>query len=508
MFPIHTAARRSPGARRGLPTAVRSAICLTIAASACSGSANPLRPGSVDAIAIASGNAQSGVVGQQLPQPVVVRVSEASGAAAVGAVVHFTALNGGSVAPDTAITDASGSASTAWRIGAALGADSLTVTVHGAPRATVTASGVSAALFDVALDRIDGGNATTCALDPTAQPEQGAQLFCWGENSFGQFGNGSLDESPFSGPVGVVGGSDYTAVALSLHGFHTCALTATEQVLCWGASLTQLGENDSLPTSVPGAESTRFVALSMGATFACAIDDAHAAWCWGLSENGQLGIDSGTVVDSARLVAGGHVFTSITSGYAHTCALTSDGTAWCWGANDNDQLGVSDVQTSNVPMAVNTDVRFVQLSAGAEATCGITAAGAAYCWGNNLAGQGGTGAVGLEPTPTLVSGSMTFRMLSVGGEFTCGIGANGAAYCWGNNLNGEIGTGAANENLVLQPTAVTGDHIFVALGTGLEHVCALASDGSYYCWGGNPVGQAGQGPSMPNVLTPTQVAVP
>jgi alpha-tubulin suppressor-like RCC1 family protein len=56
-------------------------------------------------------------------------------------------------------------------------------------------------------------------------------VLCWGGNSSGALGNGSITGSPT--PVIVLGLSD--AIAVSADGVHTCALRATGEVLCWGA---------------------------------------------------------------------------------------------------------------------------------------------------------------------------------------------------------------------------------------------------------------------------------
>jgi alpha-tubulin suppressor-like RCC1 family protein len=57
-------------------------------------------------------------------------------------------------------------------------------------------------------------------------------------------------------------------------------------------------------------------------------------------------------------------------------------------------------------------------------------------------------------TPAPVTGGLTFAMVSAGGNSTCGVTTAGAAYCWGGNEVGELGNGTvANSNV---PVAVRG----------------------------------------------------
>lgn len=86
---------------------------------------------------------------QPLPLPAKVIVMDAAGNPVAGASVTFTASNGGSVQPGLATTDATGMASVTWTLGQALGAQTLSAAVAGAPSvsfsATATAAPVTAA---------------------------------------------------------------------------------------------------------------------------------------------------------------------------------------------------------------------------------------------------------------------------------------------------------------------------------------------------------------------------
>src|SRR5207237_7111957 len=82
--------------------------------------------------------------------------------------------------------------------------------------------------------------------------------------------------------------------------------------------------------------------------------------------------------------------------------------------------------------------------------------------------------------------------------------SNGTAYCWGINDDGELGTGTLTGpegpcvspvdpnrevgDCSTVPVPVAGALQFTQISAGLQHVCALTSTGSAYCWGfGQPL---------------------
>jgi YVTN family beta-propeller protein len=91
---------------------------LCVALSSCSDSSGPEQVGPPADIDIVSGTPQSGIVGEPLPEPVVVHVSDAGGRSVAGARVLFRPLEQtAAITPAIAITNGSGEASAIWRLG-------------------------------------------------------------------------------------------------------------------------------------------------------------------------------------------------------------------------------------------------------------------------------------------------------------------------------------------------------------------------------------------------------
>jgi alpha-tubulin suppressor-like RCC1 family protein len=182
----------------------------------------------------------------------------------------------------------------------------------------------------------------------------GGAAYCWGDNTYGQIGDGSQTSRP--SPVAVAGG--FTFASLSTFVNHTCGVTAGGRAYCWGYNINgQLGDgtmtNRSAPVAVTGNLS--FVAVSGGLYHTCGVTTGGAAYCWGANSFGQLGIGA---VDQALhtapvAVGGGLTFASVSAGYYHTCGVTTGGVAYCWGDNTSGQLGTAAAAfNSAVPVAV------------------------------------------------------------------------------------------------------------------------------------------------------------
>ena len=358
------------------------------------------------------------------------------------------------------------------------------------------------------------GNSHSCALSTTGS------VYCWGGNTFGQLGNGTLVTSPSPVPA-LMGGVSF--VSLTAGGNHTCGLTQAGSAYCWG-----LGNNGELgdgqrgaghkalqPTAV--ATTIRFSQLAAGARQTCGISLAGPTYCWGSNTFGELGI--GTLTYGAPTyrttptkVQSGTNFIKIASGFSHVCGVNSRLLIFCWGSNDSGQLGNGASGNGSgdpgpadrgVPVQVQSRLRFTEISASVGSTCAISTDRRTYCWGGN----GDWGALGVGDTrersltPVQVSTRETFVQLESGFLHTCGVTAFGVASCWGANEVGQLGNGdhddskSGSVHAELRPVFVARNtnSRFITLSLGQEHSCGITVEHKTYCWGSNTAGQLGNG---------------
>lgn len=334
----------------------------------------------------------------------------------------------------------------------------------------------------------------------------GGAVKCWGDNSYGQLGDGTTTDRLT--PVGVSGlGSGVKAV--SVNAFDTCALTSGGAVKCWGEGGDgELGDgmwtSSLTPVGVSGL-SSGVIAISADAGYACALTSGGAVKCWGAGELGNGTTSSNTPVDVSGLSSG---VTAISVGGGHACALTSGGAVECWGGNSNGQLGDGTTTDSATPVPVGgLSSGVIAISAGLAHTCALTSGGAVECWGWNSFGQLGNGMTTDTVTPVGVSGlGSGVTAISAGSYHTCALTSGGAAKCWGLANAGQLGNGMTTPFDSATPVDVSGLGSGVtAISAGQDYACALASGGVAECWGWNYYGALGDGTTM-NSTTPVDVS--
>jgi alpha-tubulin suppressor-like RCC1 family protein len=384
----------------------------------------------------------------------------------------------------------------------------LTVTDKAGRTASVT---LDLSVVALEAEAVTAGGGHTCALT-----DDGA-VWCWGDNQFGQVGDGTTTDSRV--PAEVIG-SDASVTSVSAGANHTCAVLANGVVKCWGENSTgQLGDgttaNSPTPVTVQGLSGV--AAVAAGDSYTCALTTAGAVWCWGKNDDGQVGqvdpVDPPDPCDPSDssdpcepsdpseqdpessfhtpqlLMDSNDVpihATGISAGSSHACAIVA-GAVDCWGSNATGQLGFSGESSAvPVPIAGLTDV--TAIAAGGHHTCAV-ASGTVRCWGKPGDELGGTPPAGQVWVETTGLGTVT--AVASGGQSSCAL-TDTSLYCWGNNTSGQLGDGTTVDQET--PVAVVGlASPAVTASAGLSHTCAVLSDGGVRCWGSNLYGRLGDG---------------
>ena len=236
------------------------------------------------------------------------------------------------------------------------------------------------ALATVVIKQIAAGDLNSMAVDANGA------LYVWGDNTYGQFGNGTTNSSnipllvaPMGDMVGktvkhISTGGDFNGYGSTSITGGACAIASDDKVYCWGSgSGGRLGNGSTNNSSVPVAVSVSATPamnsvkkLSNGSGAACAIASDDKLYCWGSASYGSLG--NGVAVSSIPVAvsqgdmpsSAGIKDVTVTSGgngapsRSSICAIASDDKAYCWGDNGTGQLGDGTNTNSSVPVATTS----------------------------------------------------------------------------------------------------------------------------------------------------------
>lgn len=342
-----------------------------------------------------------------------------------------------------------------------------------------------------------GGETTGSAPDPTS---------AGGESTDVTADTDGADASPTTGEAPDAGndGPSSTSEADASSDVVTSEIETSAHSTSHEAGTTTEGSEPSEPA----------IGITVGRLHSCAITASGAVKCWGASDHGQIGngvIDasSGGIFSEPVAVQGiDSGATQISSFSDHTCAVVS-GDVWCWGANDDGQLGDGETAESATPVEVSELTDIEAVAVGGEHTCALTSAGGVKCWGKNDAGQlGDDSEVDYSVSPVDVEGLTSgVKAISAGFSHTCAITETDGMQCWGSNLYGELGFGQAGNgaSTANDVTGLTSDVSAIGLGEFVS--CAITTDGALKCWGRNESGQLGNGESGTQVQEETPVDV-
>ncbi|HLY74301.1 MAG TPA: RCC1 repeat-containing protein [Planctomycetota bacterium] len=286
-------------------------------------------------------------------------------------------------------------------------------------------------------------------------------VFAWGNNSSGELGNGSTSTTPvtFMGAVGLPVGSVCTAV--SAGGNFGLALRSDGSVWAWGDNtFGEVGNGTTSTTPVTTPVQVSFpvgsvvTAISAGPDFALALLSDGSVWAWGnntgelctqpassvpLSTPAPVVFPTGTA--ATGICAGGGLYHIglLQQMSRFGLALRSDGSVWAWGDNTDGELGSIAKATAPAPVPLPDGSVFTAMAAGAHFGVALRSDGTVWGWGENQFGQLGPD---LSPnlTPSQVPGLSGVTTVAAGGDSLLVILTSQTVWGLGVNSSDQLGT--------------------------------------------------------------------
>ncbi len=295
---------------------------------------------------------------------------------------------------------------------------------------------------------------------------------------------------------------------------HSLALRDDGTVWAWGNNqYGQLGngstESSLEPVEVGGLNG--IVAIAAGADFSVALDEFGAVWVWGDNSAGQVaGSTAGYETRPVRVTRLEGV-TAIAAGDQFVVAKREDGTVWTWGGFEKDgpkrlasrpAPGPLLVGSGRDGRAVLTDV--VDVAAGGERALALRADGSVWSW-----------SVGGRPGPVLGGDGRTplasVTAIAEGARSSYALLEGGSLLAWGDNSEGQLGDGThIDRELPGNVLDESGERVLsgirevVAAG---DHVLAITTDGDLLEWGSKQEGELGRGIARESSTLPSKVIV-
>ena len=290
---------------------------------------------------------------------------------------------------------------------------------------------------------ISVGTTHVCAITDAKE------LYCWGDNQYGQLGIGNTVSSP--APVKVDG--KWSTVSAGTD--HTCGVQADGKGYCWGRNdFFQSSPSSSSEERTPVQLQGTWKYLSAGSSFTLGIDSKGKGYGWGLSESissdsafgGLLGDGKQTCFDPETKeyckfdtsyqdysfggfaayeqnpvpISGQKKWKTLSAGMVPCGVESGSDKLYCWGYTDGEAL-VDGSPNSSSPKSVDNK-KWDAVSGGLSgARCGIVNDGKAYCWGRNVyecykSCPLGDGSLKNSGTPKQVSTVDSFQSNQIPGE--------------------------------------------------------------------------------------------
>lgn len=344
------------------------------------------------------------------------------------------------------------------------------------------------------------------ASDQVAHSEaaSGYSGLAWGANHAGQLGDGTTTDR--STPVRVAGtGAVWTQLVAGA--VHTAGVKANGALWAWGQNgYGQVGDGTcqgrrSLPMRVSG---DGWASVAAGGHHTVAVKADGTLWSWGYNASGQLGIGSRHKACKPIQVGTATDWASVTAGDDHTAAVKRDGTLWSWGFNIFGQLGDGTRSDRLRPVQIGSATDWASVAAAhGHRTVAIKRDGTLWAWGGNYFGELGDGTTTDRWAPVQIGTGTDWAAVATGAHHTVALRTDGTLWAWGWNPDGQIGDGTTTGRLT--PAQVGTDGRWATVAAGVTHTVAVKSDGSLWAWGWNGNGQLGDGTTHSQRLTPRQV---
>jgi len=210
------------------------------------------------------------------------------------------------------------------------------------------------------------------------------------------------------------------------------------------------------------------------------VDQASVGIDW-RSASGATDADGDSL--SISIVSDGTDGQCVLMGDTLTYLKTNEG-----GETDHCTLALSDGFTSTNVSVTVTSLYWEKISSKTDFTIALKSDGTVWGWGANLYGQLGDDTTLDRDHPVQEATHATDWVdVAVGAYHSLAIKSDGSLYAWGGNMLGQLGDGTYDDRH--QPKLIDSDHNWLKVTAGSRFSVALRSDHTLWSWGENFLGK-------------------
>lgn len=225
------------------------------------------------------------------------------------------------------------------------------------------------------------------------------EVWAWGDNTYGQLGDGTLVSSTDAVTVVGVG----SVKDLKCGDYHTLALLEDGTVMAWGRNnYGQLGDGSTAdnpnPFVVPGL--ANIVEIAAGANHSLAVASDGSVYAWGDNSWGQCADATMSYLSSPQFIAAISDGYKVAAGFRHSLVISTPAGIYAFGSNLYGQLANQVVTSSSSTPTLIDDTAYAEdVACGYRHSLMLTSSAGVYAWGENSSGQLGNGSGVNSSTP-------------------------------------------------------------------------------------------------------------
>jgi alpha-tubulin suppressor-like RCC1 family protein len=278
---------------------------------------------------------------------------------------------------------------------------------------------------------------------------------------------------------------------------HICVVDEKRELWCWGDN--EYGQVTTVSSSKSRSSSSKYafvkeykqvkeigpvISIVSGIRSNCALNQRGEVHCWGCLGDVR-NKDQSSCYNGLTLIPNSDRVTQVVKGISHTCALLESGVVECWKLSrvkpkrNTEEKSDCESYFTPKPERVKGLDNVIQLASQHEGTCALRQDGEVYCWGRVIPEN--------FISPTIIRSLPPTSKISSGISHTCAISKlDGSVWCWGWNNSEQLAIPLdmkGQPHATYLPIKIPEIKDAVSLACADFFTCALSREHNVYCWG-------------------------